>query len=1003
MKTEKENSSQTWDYTELTKMFQHKKKEKTLFETYDYITNKTHGIPASGLIEYYKGYSLALHNKDKSKWNQPPIFGLAENLGNEQTCPLITEFEFRFSDKNKRNELDDQMETDDFSKEIIAIHHQVIKEFFVLSYQQSELLAVMCKSRLVRQGSIIVFRVRFQFPYCRCPRDLMKGKMRERILDLLADLDTDSLFFSSTATEGDNEKENEWENYIMPVRDVYPLVGSGDSEKIPPLIYDGIYGVEEDGEIYEEDLSEAYKIDNHKYLTERYIEDEKISFDDHGDEYETALIGLPIFLSVFFGTKEAKLRSTKKQKEKKDPDDNQEKLSLSKPINQPSVEEEDLSTQSGYSQAEKVDEEYENITDYEIFLELVECLSPKRYNTEMFLMDIGKCLFNIFGGDLEGLTVWTKYTNERSDKFDDMFCSEHYPSFEHENYISIKTIGWYAREDNSKKYQEFHEKYCLPKMKLAISRETFPHVLVAQAFYRFFWLDYIYAGGKKKTWYRFRRHRLEEISDDEAIRRDITEKFIPCFDDFRNQYMDEKSVTNRKLGSSEKARSMSRDFEKTIKMIGSLIDKLLSDGYRGALMRTIREYFLEEGFENKIDTNPGLLGVSNCVIELTPSGAFTRTGKPEDYITKRCGVSYQSGYDYNHKDVKDLLKYLRQVFPEKSIFDFMKKDISSLLYGRNVEKAFRVWSGNTNGSKSIFQAMLKKMFGDYYRDLPNEFYSQTKQNPSGSSPEMAQLTGARVVFSTEPDAGLNFKADKIKLITGSDSQFGRGNYKDGGSINPSYNAIMVLNRIPNISNLDEAAKRRFTITPFEGRWVDEDDDIDVAETFEDQIKEKIYWMDKRFEKQIPRLAMALLWLAVEYYQKYITEGHRRPDYIRQSMKDYWKANDPYICFIDEHIEKMEKEVECKKCADKDDDEKGCKLCNKGIRMKVDKDFKLRTKDIFSAFKKWLRTSDYSIKMPTQGQFTADMCTRDKLGKQEKYCWEGYRLKVIGDEDSDDDE
>lgn len=992
MKTEKEISSQTWDYTDLTKMFQHKKKEKTLFETYDFISNKAHNIPASGLIEYYKGYSLALHNKNKSEWNQPPIFGLAENIGNEETCPLITEFEFKFSDKNKRNELDDQMESEDFSKEIIAIHHQVIREFFVLSYQQSELLAVICKSRLVRHGPVIVFRVRFQFPYCRCPRDLMKGEMRKRILGLLSNLDTDSLFYSSTITEGDDEKENEWENYIMPIRDVYPLVGSSDSEQIPPLIYDGIYGVEESGEVYEEDLAEAYKIDYHKYLTERYLGDEKIDFDDHGDEYESALIGLPIFLSVFFGTKNAKLRSTKKTKE-----NNPDEIAKFK-----SPEDEDLSSQSVYSQVEKVVEEYDDITDYEMFLELVDCLSPKRFNTEMFLMDIGKCLFNIFRGDLEGLTVWTKYTNDRSDKFDQMFCSEHYPSFEHENYITIKTIGWYAREDNKERYQDFHEKYCLPKMKLAISRESFPHVLVAHAFKRFFWLDYIYAGGKNRTWYRFRRHRLEEIEDDMAIRRDITEKFIPCFDNFRTQYMEEKTRTNRKLGTSEKARSDSRDFEKTIKMVGSLIDKLLTDGYRGALMRTIREEFIDEGFNDKKDTNPSLLGVSNCVIELTPSGAFTRTGKPEDYITKRCGVSYQSGYDYNHKDVKDLLKYLRQVFPVKSIFEFMKKDIAALLYGRNVEKAFRVWSGNTNGSKSIFQAMLKKMFGDYYRDLPNEFYSQTKKDPSGSSPEMAQLTGARVVFSTEPDAGLNFKADKIKLITGSDSQFGRGNYKDGGSINPSYNAIMVLNRIPNISNLDEAAKRRFTITPFEGRWVDEDDDIDIADTFEEQLKAKIYWMDKRFEKQIPRLAMALLWLSVEYYQKYVTEGHRRPEYIRQSMKDYWKANDPYICFIDEHIEKMEKEVECKKCADKDEDEKGCKRCSKGIRMKVDKDYKLRTKDIFSVFKKWLRTSDYTIKMPTQGQFTTDMSTRDKFGKQEGYCWEGYKLKVIGDEDSDDE-
>jgi len=996
MKIELENSTQNWDYTELSKMFQRKKKEKILFKSYDFITETEHKIPASNLAYFYKGYSLALHNKDKNEWNQAPIFGLGEDLGEEKSCPLITEFEFKFSDKNKKNELDDQMENDEFCKQIITIHHRLIREFFILSYQQSELLAVVCKSRLVRHGPIILLQVRFQFPYCRCPRDLFKGKMRTRLLELLGELDTDSLFYSSPITEEDVEKE--WENYLAPVKDIYPLMGSSESSDIPPIIYDGIYGVEDNGEIYIQDLSETYSIDNHQFLNERYLGDEEITFKDHGDDYQVAIIGLPIFLSVFFGTKDSKLRSNKKNKK-----DIDEGLEESEKEGEGEKEEPRGYDENSSQAPNDTKEEYEDITPYELFIELVECLKTKRFNTEMFLLDIGKCLFNIFDGELEGLTIWAKYTEERSEIFDYSFCSENYPSFEHENYITVKTIGWYAREDDMEKYKDIHEKYCLPKMKLAISRETFPHVLVAQAFHRCFWLDYIYAGGKNKTWYRYRRHRLEIIDDDEAIRRDITEKFIPFFDEFRNQYMDEKSRTNRKLGSSEQARSMSRDFEKTIKMIGILIDKLLSDGYRNALMRTIREYFLDEGFPNKVDTNPNLLGVSNCVIELIPSGAFARTGKPEDYITKRCGVSYRSEYDYNHKDVKDLLKYLRQVFPVKSIFEFMKKDISALLYGRNTEKSFRVWSGNTNGSKSIFQAMLKKMFGDYYRDLPNEFYSQTKRDPSGSSPEMAQLTGARVVFSTEPDAGLNFKADKIKLITGSDSQFGRGNYKDGGSINPSYNAIMVLNRIPNISNLDEPAKRRFSITPFEGRWVDEDDDIDVPDTFEEQLNEKIYWMDKRFEKQIPRLATALLWLSLEYYQKYITEGHRKPEYIRQSMKDYWKANDPYICFIDEFIEKMEKRVDCKKCADKEETEKGCKRCDKGYRMKPDNDYRIRTKDIFGNFKKWLRTSDYSVKPPTQGQFTADMCTRDKLGKQEGYYWSGYRVKSTAEEDSDEDE
>ena len=965
------------DYADLTKMLK-TKKTKSVFEVFDFIKKTENSVTKENIVKFYKGYSLALYNKDKKDWNKPPIFSLGEKIGKDETIPLITEFKFTFSDKNKKNELDEQMDKDCLSDVIIEIHHQLIKEFFVIGYNQQQYLCVVGKSRLVRDGDHIILRLRYQFPYCRVKKDFLSVTFRERLMEELEVLDTDDLFYSSTVT---SEKfEREWDNYLLPVKDIYPLIGSTDDEKLPPLMYDGVYGMDEkeydsdEEKEIEDPLVETYKVTSHKFFQEKYISDEEVSFDDFDDDYEKKLICLPIFLSIFFWEEMTKLKNG---------------------------EHDDAVSVSGGSMAsaipEKIVEDYEEITPYEMFIELAECLSPKRFNTEMYLLDIGKCLFNCFDGSYEGLQAWITYTTERSDVFKEDFCHENYPKFVHENYITIKTIGWYAREDNISQYQSWHEKYCLPKMKIAISRDSFPQVLVAQAFHRFFWLDYIYVSGKERRWFRFKNHRLSEISE-ESIRRDITEKFIPCFDNFRNQYMMEKIDINRKIGSSENAKRMTADFEKTIKIIGQLIDKLYTHHYRSSIMMCIREYFEDDGFESKMDTNPSLLGVYNCVIELTPSGASVRGGKPEDYITKKMGVSYRSEYDYNSQDVKDLLKYLRQVFPEPTILEWMKKDIAALLYGRNVEKSFRLWIGDTNGSKSIFQLMLHKMFGDYAKDLPSAWYSQTKINVSGSSPEFAQLAGSRVVFSPEPDAGLDFRADRIKILTGGDSQFGRGNFKDGGSVNPSYNAIMPLNRIPNIANLDEAAKERFTMIPFEGRWVKEEEDIEVAENFEEQIKKKLYKMDKRFEKQVPRLAMALLWLSVEYYTKYIEEGHKKPEYMMRYMKDYWKANDPYLCFIDEFLVKKEKEVECKKCAGKD--EKGCSKCKDGIRHVIDKDFKLRTKQVFPIFKKWLKSGDHQMRTPKQGQFTTDMSTRDKLGKQDKWEWVGWALKT---EDSDDEE
>lgn len=974
-----------YDYSDITEMFNkkhHDRSKKSVFTIVDFSSNVEMDNMPEDIIRFYKGYSVALYNKDKTEWNKPPVFSLGEKVGKDDIIPLITEMKFEFSDKNKKNELSEQIDTDKFSKEIIHIHQKLIKEFFIIGFDELEYIGVVCKSKLIRKNDTIVLKVRFQFPYCKLHRNFLTHTFRKRLLEELEKLDTDDLFHLSCITSHkEDEYDNEWEYFLQPTRDVYALTGSSDDVSLPPISFESIWSYDTSEDEPEElELTDSYSIKTHTFFDEKYLGDEQVSFEEFEDDFEISYIGMPIFLSIFFYDKIGDLK----------PD---------YAVMKSSVKEERIKDDMTSTVSEKGEDEYDNITDFEIFLELIECLSKKRFDSEIYVLDIGKCLFNCFEGGYEGLEWWIKYVKEKSSKFDEDFCHENYPDLGDNNFITIKTIGWYAREDNLEQYQSWHEKYCKPKMRLAISRDTFPQVLVAQAFHRFFWLDYIYTGGRQKDWYRFKNHRLNVISE-ESIRRDITEKFIPCFDRFRNQYMLEKININDKMGVSEKAKRMTADFEKTIKMIGQLIDRLLSQHYRSSIMMTIREYFEDSQFYEKIDINPNLVGCFNCIIELTQNDAFPRSGKPEDYVTKKMGVSYCSEYDYNHKNVKDSLKYMRQVFPEPSIFEFQLKDNSALLYGKNTEKSLRCDIGDTNGSKSIFQAIHKKEFGDYYKDLPNEYYSGVRTNQSGPSPELAQLSGARVVYSTEPDAGLNFRGDKIKLITGGDSQFGRGCKENGGSINPSYNAIVVMNRIPNISNLDEATKERFCMVPFEGRWVREEEDIEVPETYEEQVKQKLYRMDKRFEKNIPRLAMGFLWLAVNNYGRYMREGNKRPEYMKKFMREHWKSNDPYLCFIEEHIIKKEVQKLCDNCSGS---ENGCKRCNLGYISVPDTQYGLRSKELFPIFKKWLRKGEHSIKHPTPGQFTKDMSTRDKLGKQVKWRWEGYALRADeSDEESDEE-
>ena len=170
--------------------------------------------------------------------------------------------------------------------------------------------------------------------------------------------------------------------------------------------------------------------------------------------------------------------------------------------------------------------------------------------------------------------------------------------------------------------------------------------------------------------------------------------------------------------------------------------------------------------------------------------------------------------------------------------------------------------------------------------------------------------------------------------------------KTGGTIETTFKPIMVLNMVPDVTGLDEATKDRFKMIPFEGRWIKEGEDVKVPETFEEQVSKRIYNMDDRFEDNIPRLSMALLWLSVKNFKKYRSEGLVTPPYIKKWMEDYWKRNEPYMSYINERLTRMKAKKKCVMCKET----QKCYSCDDtGYIGIIDENFSLRSKDIFPDF------------------------------------------------------
>ena len=792
-------------------------------------------------------------------------------------------------------------------------------------------------------------KLKFHFPYCKTDKKFANGIFRNKLIQKLRHSKLNNYFTKSTPI-------GDWDTHLQEVKDSYPLYGSTDNTKRPPLYYLVTY--KENG--VEVNLGDVYQYTSHQYITNgKCIEDhiEELDDEDLSDEEKNIYL-LPLFLTLDFCSGITQVK---------------EEYNSGKKAASSSV---------GYSE-EDTEHFDENPSNFDICLELIEMLSDKRFKMEPYFLDVGRALYHSTDGDEYGLAEWWKLVERKKLKYEEEWCELKYYNFDTDE-ITVKTLAWYAREDDLESYQQWHERWCRPKLQQALNAK---HIIVAEAFYRVFWLDYMFTG---KRWVEFRRSKLHILSEDYGVRRAVTEKFIPCFDRLRAQISEEKLRMNKIAGRNKSSRDKLQELEKLMTDIGKLIDKLHMENYRSSLVRSLKEYFFKENLTRILNKNPSLLGCSNCVIELTDSEAFTRGGKPEDYITKRVGVNYKSTYSFSHPDVISLLRYFEQVFPERSINHHMKKDLASMLYGRNAEKCFRMWIGDTNGSKSVYQKMIRNMLGDYYCDLPATYFSAQQRGGSGPNPELAQTEGSRVAFSAEPDDDTSFKGARIKRLTGGDSFYARACNEDGGTIETTFKTVMVLNIVPDITGMDEATKNRFCMIPFEGRWIRKGENFAVPKTHEEQVKAKTYWMDERFEDNIPKLAGALLWLAVHYYKTYRREGLTAPKYIQDWMTAYWTKHDPHISFITEMLENPKVKEKCEVCSGEGT---GCKECKEvGYLEKIDMKRYVTATDVYPVYKKWFRETYPQVPVVPKPRMIEILSTPDKLRKQQDRRWYGVIIR-----------
>lgn len=595
---------------------------------------------------------------------------------------------------------------------------------------------------------------------------------------------------------------------------------------------------------------------------------------------------------------------------------------------------------------------------------LLGMISLKRVADTNEWMDIGRALHTTFRGSDVGRRLWKDFTTKSGER-ESKDCEALYDDLGGRNYVTVKTLGWYARMDSHDAYVSWHKQWCsgaYHRMAGLTSNE------VAIACFRYFWLEYLYGPSRAKGrrgdrgWWHFRTGKwVDGEMAFEDLERDMLGTFRRSLEAYRTTISSE--IQN---SADERMRAVG---EAEMKNINTLISKLGEETYIKKICSLMRLRFSTRlPLLEIMDSNVRTMGHENGVWEIVEDVAHQpgekwckfRQSKPEDYITMSTKLWFNQNLTWNSPSVQEVLRYTGQVFTDIEIARFARIYDASIILGGNRDKIFTMRTGvQGNNSKSLDQKLKRKTFGDYAKQVSTSVLSG-KQGKSGeANPEEARLVNARLVITCESEHDEKMKTGKAKELTGGDDRFIRTLYDEGREIQQTYKITVFSNHDMRVTEADKAIKNRILIIPYDSVW-----DENAPDDVEAQYKERHFKANPEFENKLPKLASAYAWVLYQYFEEYKKTPYLVvPAAIRQRTDEYWKDNDIYTVFISQRMIATEPSVI------------------------------LHYEDVWQEFTRWYNRSKFDSPQPDMQMVIKNLQLR--LGNLQAHHWHGWRINRSG--------
>jgi putative DNA primase/helicase len=274
------------------------------------------------------------------------------------------------------------------------------------------------------------------------------------------------------------------------------------------------------------------------------------------------------------------------------------------------------------------------------------------------------------------------------------------------------------------------------------------------------------------------------------------------------------------------------------------------------------------------DADPWLLNTPGGVVDL-------RTGvlcehRIDDYMTKQAAVTPEG-------KCPQWMEFMSMITGgDKELQKYLQRVAGYCLTGVTNEQELFFFYGSGGNGKGVWVQTISGLLHDYHRATPIETFTDTHsdQHPT----DRAGLMGARLVTSTETEAGRRWREARIKEMTGGDKISARFMRQDFFDYIPQFKIVLSGNHMPTLRTVNKAITRRLNRIPFTVTIPDDKVDTHFA------------------EKLRPEWSGILAW-AIEGCLEWQRIGLCPPKAVTDATESYLESEDVIGAWLDECCER----------------------------------------------------------------------------------------------------